>query len=87
MNSDSPMRPKSKTCTMLGWRSFAACSASQPVAAPVEDALFRASVNASLVVIGEPQNGRRRELAARLSERCACPVVTVGVGRTPALAG
>lgn len=55
--------------------------------APVEEALVAAAATASMVVIGEPQNGRRHDLAARLSERCACPVVTVGVGQAPALAG
>lgn len=55
--------------------------------ASVEDALVAAAANASMVVIGEPQNGRRHDLAAKLSERCACPVVTVGVGQAPALAG
>jgi hypothetical protein len=40
-----------------------------------------------MVVIGEPHNGRRHDLAARLSQRCACPVVTVGVGQSPVLAG
>jgi Mg-chelatase subunit ChlD len=55
--------------------------------ASVEDALAAAAENASMVVIGEPQNGRRRDLAARLSQRCSCPVVTIGVGRAPALAG
>jgi hypothetical protein len=55
--------------------------------ASVEDALAEAAVNASMVVIGEPQNGRRRDLAARLSQRVMCPVVTVGVGHAPALAG
>ncbi len=53
----------------------------------VEDALVAASDDALMVVVGEPQNGRRRDLSARLSQRCKCPVVTVGVGgRTPALA-
>jgi hypothetical protein len=55
--------------------------------ASVEDALVAASVTASMIVIGEPQNGRRRDLAAKLSQRVTCPVVTVGVGRAPALAG
>ncbi len=53
----------------------------------VEDALTAAARGAAMVVIGEPQNGHRRELAGLLSKRCACPVVTVGVGRAPALAG
>jgi universal stress protein family protein len=55
--------------------------------ASVEDALADAAVNASMLVIGEPQNGRRRDLAAKLSQRVMCPVVTVGVGQAPALAG
>ncbi|HLN76755.1 MAG TPA: universal stress protein [Nocardioidaceae bacterium] len=55
--------------------------------ASIEDALVDASRNATMVVIGEPHNGHRRDLAERLSERCTCPVVTVGVGQTPALAG
>ena len=52
----------------------------------VEDALVAASADAVMVVVGEPQNGRRRDLSARLSQRCTCPVVTVGVGSSPALA-
>lgn len=52
----------------------------------VEDALADASAHASLVVLGVPQNGRRSDLAATLKRRCRCPVVTVGAGRTPALA-
>ncbi len=52
----------------------------------VEDALVAASTDAVMVVVGEPQNGRRRDLSARLSQRCTCPVVTVGVGTSPALA-
>lgn len=52
----------------------------------VEDALVAASADAVMVVVGEPQNGHRRDLSARLSQRCACPVVTVGVGTSPALA-
>lgn len=55
--------------------------------ADVEDALAEAGRNATMIVIGEPQHGRRRDLAERLSQRCGCPVVTVGVGQTPALAG
>jgi Universal stress protein family len=55
--------------------------------ASVEDALASAAGRASLLVVGEPQNGRRHDLAANLARRCACPVVTVGRGRTPALAG
>lgn len=51
----------------------------------VEDALVAAAAEAVMVVVGEPQNGRRRDLSAHLSQRCPCPVVTVGVGRTPAL--
>src|SRR5512139_3444267 len=45
--------------------------------ASVEDALAAAASHASMVVIGEPQNGHRRDLAARLTQRCACPVFTV----------
>ena len=52
----------------------------------VEDALVAASADAVMVVVGEPQNGHRRDLSARLSQRCTCPVVTVGVGTSPALA-
>lgn len=55
--------------------------------AAVEDALVTASERASMVVIGEPQNGRRLDLAEKLSRRCTCPVVTVGVDQAPALAG
>lgn len=52
----------------------------------VEDALVAASEDAVMVVVGEPQHGRRRALSHHLAERCACPVVTVGTGPTPALA-
>lgn len=55
--------------------------------ASVEDALAAAAGRACMVVIGEPQNGRRRDLAAHLSLRCDCPVVTVGAGQTPVLTG
>ena len=55
--------------------------------ASVEDALAAAAGRACMVVIGEPQNGRRRDLAAHLSLRCTCPVVTVGAGQTPVLTG
>lgn len=54
--------------------------------ASVEDALAAAARHASMIVIGEPQNGHRRDLAARLTQRCTCPVFTIGVGQTPALA-
>lgn len=54
--------------------------------ASVEEALSLAGANARMVVLGVPQNGRRHGLAAYLSERLTCPVVTVGAGRTPALA-
>lgn len=52
----------------------------------VEDAIVAASEGALMVVVGAPQNGRRRDLSLRLERRCSCPVVTVGAGRTPALA-
>lgn len=55
--------------------------------ASVEDALATASTNATMVVIGESPNGHRRDLAARLSQRVVCPVVTVGAGHPTALAG
>ena len=55
--------------------------------ASVEDALAAAAVNASMVVIGEPQSGHRQDLAARLSQRVLCPVVTVGADHETALAG
>lgn len=55
--------------------------------ASVEDALAAAAGRACMVVIGEPQNGRRQDLAAHLSQRCSCPVVTVGAGHTPVLTG
>ena len=56
--------------------------------ASVEEALVQASAHALMVVIGEPQKGRRRDLPGKLTRRCKCPVVTVGVGgRTPALTG
>lgn len=53
----------------------------------VEDVLVAAAADAVMVVVGEPQNGRRRGLSALLSQCCPCPVVTVGVGHAPALAG
>ncbi|MGH3363522.1 MAG: universal stress protein [Nocardioidaceae bacterium] len=84
---DARYRTQSWVVEVLGDSEISVPVMVQTPDGPVEDALVRASVNAALVVIGEPQNGRRRELAARLSARCACPVVTVGVGRTPALAG
>lgn len=52
----------------------------------VEDALVEAGAGANMVVLGVPQNGRRQGLAGHLSELLTCPVVTVGAGRTPALA-
>lgn len=55
--------------------------------AAVEEALATAAGRACLVVVGEPQNGRRRDLAAMLSRRCSCPVVTVCADQTTALAG
>ena len=55
--------------------------------ASVEDALSHAAERASLVVIGEPQHGRRQALAGYLSLRCACPVLTVAAGPTSARAG
>jgi hypothetical protein len=38
-----------------------------------------------MLVIGVPQHGRRHDLAARLSARVTCPVVTIGADQ--ALAG
>jgi hypothetical protein len=55
--------------------------------ASVEDALAAAAGRACMVVIGEPQNGRRRDLGAHLARRCACPVVTIGTDQAPALTG
>jgi hypothetical protein len=55
--------------------------------ASVEDALAAAAERAALVVIGEPHEGRHRDLPRRLAARCSCPVVTIGAGRAPALAG
>ncbi len=52
----------------------------------VEDALTAAAADAVMVVVGEPQNGHRRDLSERLSQRCTCPVVTIGIGTTPAMA-
>lgn len=43
----------------------------------VEQALAGAARAARLLVIGEPQHGRRQDLAGTLESLCACPVVTV----------
>jgi hypothetical protein len=84
---DARYRTQSWVVEVLGDSGIEVPVLVQTPDASVEDALVAASLKASMVVIGEPQNGRRQDLAARLSERCACPVVTVGVGQTPALAG
>jgi len=44
---------------------------------PVEQALAAAAQGAQMLVIGEPQDGPHRDLAAELSRGTACPVVTV----------
>lgn len=43
----------------------------------VEEALAEASRGAQMVVIGEPQRGRRHALESDLRHLCHCPVVTV----------
>lgn len=43
----------------------------------VEQALVAAARGAQMVVIGQPQAGRHRDLAAALSRTCSCPVMTV----------
>jgi nucleotide-binding universal stress UspA family protein len=84
---DSRYRTQSWVVEVLGDSGIEVPVMVQTPDASVEDALVAASERASLVVIGEPQNGRRLDLAERLSRRCSCPVVTVGVGQSPALAG
>lgn len=84
---DARYRTQSWVVEVLGDSGIEVPVLVQTPDASVEDALVAASQKASMVVIGEPQNGHRQDLAARLSARCACPVVTVGVGQTPALAG
>ncbi len=82
---DARYRTQSWVVQVLGDSGIEVPVLVQTPDASVEDALVASAANASLVVIGEPQNARRHDLAARLSARCACPVVTVGVGQTPAL--
>jgi nucleotide-binding universal stress UspA family protein len=48
----------------------------------VEDALVAASRSAQMLVVGEPQNGRRHDLAAHLADRCSCPVMAVAGNET-----
>lgn len=43
----------------------------------VDQALIEASRGAQLVVIGQPEGGRHRDLAAALARSCRCPVKTV----------
>ena len=43
----------------------------------VEEALVAASRGAQMVVIGQPQGSRHRDLATALSRLCSCPVMTV----------
>ena len=43
----------------------------------VEQALVAAARGAQMVVIGQPQDGRHRDLPAALSRTCSCPVMTV----------
>ena len=43
----------------------------------VESALVHAARDARMVVIGQPGNGRNRELGDRLARRCDCPVISV----------
>jgi len=45
--------------------------------ASAEQALSAAGKRATLVVIGQPTNGRGRELQEALEQSCSCPVVTV----------
>lgn len=51
--------------------------------ASVEDALAAASARAMMLVIGEPQSGRRQELVSDLAARCACPVVIIDAEGRP----
>lgn len=43
----------------------------------VEESLVAASRGAQMVVIGQPEGGRHRDLATALSRACSCPVMTV----------
>lgn len=52
----------------------------------VEQSLTNASRNAQMVVVGEPQNGRRRDLATHLARACACPVMTVAPNQAATVA-
>lgn len=52
----------------------------------VEQSLMAASRGAQMVVIGRPQDGRHRNLAATLSRTCSCPVMTVGLDQVAATA-
>ena len=45
----------------------------------VEQELVAAARRAQMVVIGQPQDGHHRDLAAALSRTSACPVVTVAL--------
>jgi nucleotide-binding universal stress UspA family protein len=83
---DARYRTQSWVVEVLGDTSVPVPVMVQTPDASVEDALVAASADSVMVVVGEPQNGRRRDLSARLAQRCTCPVVTVGVGRSPALA-
>lgn len=84
---DARYRTQSWVVEILGDSGFEVPVMVQTPDSSVEDALVAASRNAVMVVVGAPQNDRRRDLAARLSRRCACPVVTIGSGQTPALVG
>lgn len=50
----------------------------------VEHALAEASRGAQMLVIGEPQRGRRHALGTDLRRLCHCPVVTVAAEPEPA---
>lgn len=45
----------------------------------IEQALAAAARGAQMVVIGQPQDGRHRNLAAALSRTCSSPVMTVAL--------
>lgn len=49
----------------------------------VEHALVTAARAAHLLVIGQPQHGPHRDLAAALAASCDCPVMTVAPDNQP----
>lgn len=83
---DARYRTQSWVVEVLGGSDLPVPVMVQTPDASVEDALVAAARDADMLVVGEPQKGRRHDLSAHLSQRCSCPVVTIGAGRTSALA-